>query len=96
MTALLALAGMDPAVAAERLEHSDGGAPFLKTYRHLYEGEKRTQAQRRGDFVRSVMDTDWTGDPHDAEERHSHGDSRSGQYWDRTSDPSRVKRVLSR
>jgi hypothetical protein len=25
---LMALAGMDPAVAAERLEHSDGGALF--------------------------------------------------------------------
>ena len=43
---LMALAGMDPAVAAERLEHSDGGALFHRTYRHLYEGEKRTQARR--------------------------------------------------
>jgi hypothetical protein len=29
---LMALAGMDPAAAAERLEHSDGGALFHKTY----------------------------------------------------------------
>ena len=42
---LMALAGIDPAAAAERLEHSDGGALFHKTYRHLYEGEKRTQAR---------------------------------------------------
>jgi integrase len=42
---LMAHAGMDAAVAAERLEHSDGGALFHKTYRHLYEGEKRTQAE---------------------------------------------------
>ena len=41
---LMALAGMDPAVACERLGHSDGGALFLQTYRHLYEGEKREQA----------------------------------------------------
>ena len=43
---LMALAGMDPAAAAERLEHSDGGALFHKTYRHLYEGEKREQANK--------------------------------------------------
>jgi hypothetical protein len=24
--------------------HSDGGAPFLRTYRHLYDGERRAQA----------------------------------------------------
>lgn len=36
---LMARAGMDPAVAARRLGHSDGGALFLKTYRHLYESE---------------------------------------------------------
>lgn len=56
---LMALAGMDPAVAAERLEHSDGGALFHKTYRHLYEGEKRNQAQaargaRRGGVGRRM------------------------------------------
>ena len=32
---LMALAGLDPAVACERLAHTDGGALFLKTYRHL-------------------------------------------------------------
>jgi hypothetical protein len=37
---------MDAAVAAERMEHSDGGALFLRTYRHLYEEEKRSQAGR--------------------------------------------------
>lgn len=40
---LMALAGMDPAVASERLGHTDGGALFLRLYRHLYEGEKRAQ-----------------------------------------------------
>jgi integrase len=43
---LMALAGFDPAAAAERLEHNDGGALFLRTYRHLYEGEKRANANR--------------------------------------------------
>jgi integrase len=38
---LMASFGMDPASAAERLGHTDGGALFLRTYRHLYEGEKR-------------------------------------------------------
>jgi integrase len=48
---LMALAGMDPANAAERLGHTDGGALFLRTYRHLYELEKRQQADRLGEFV---------------------------------------------
>jgi hypothetical protein len=43
---LTALAGLDPAVACERLGHSGGGALFLRTYRHLYEGEKRVEAAR--------------------------------------------------
>lgn len=43
---LMALAGMDPAVASERLGHTDGGALFLRLYRHLYEGEKRAQVRK--------------------------------------------------
>ena len=42
----MAVAGLDPALASERMGHRDGGALFLRTYRHLYEGEKRTQATR--------------------------------------------------
>jgi hypothetical protein len=52
----MALAGMDPPVAAERLEHSDGGALFSKTYRHLYEGEKREQAKRLQALVIAALD----------------------------------------
>ena len=88
---LMALAGMDPAVAAERLEHSDGGALFLKTYRHLYPGEKRTQAQRLDDFIRSAMDAESTKDPHGAEKRRNHEDPENGRYWARTSDPQLVE-----
>lgn len=32
---LMALAGLDPAVASKRMGHTDGGALFLRTYRHL-------------------------------------------------------------
>jgi hypothetical protein len=32
---LMAVAGMDPAVASERMGHRDGEALFLRTYRHL-------------------------------------------------------------
>src|SRR5207237_4309474 len=59
---LMALAGMDPAAAAERLEHSDGGALFHKTYRHLYEGEKREQAKRLEALVRAELDEGGTMD----------------------------------
>ena len=52
--------GMDPASAAERLGHTDGGALFLRTYRHLYEGEKRAQAERFGAHVQALLDEEWT------------------------------------
>ena len=49
---LMALFGMDAATAAERLGHTDGGALFLRTYRHLYEGERRRQALAFGRVCR--------------------------------------------
>jgi integrase len=64
---LMASFGMDPASAAERLGHTDGGALFLRTYRHLYEGEKRAQAERFGAQVQAALDEKRTGSPADAE-----------------------------
>lgn len=52
---LMALAEIDPAVAAERIGHSDGGALFLRKYRHLYESEKRSQALRLESMVRAHL-----------------------------------------
>jgi integrase len=68
---LMALGGMEPPVAAERLGHTDGGALFLRTYRHLYEDERRGHAKRFGEFVKGQlepvtdpqMDKRWTGAP---------------------------------
>jgi integrase len=57
---LMASFGVDPASAAERLGHTDGGALFLRRYRHLYEGEKRAQAARFGARVQAVLDEEWT------------------------------------
>jgi integrase len=57
---LKALAGLDPAVASECMGHTDGGALFLRTYRHLYEGEKRVQAARLEALVRSSLDNSGT------------------------------------
>ena len=54
------LAGMDPAVAAERFEHSDGGALAHKTYRHLYEGEKREQAKNLEALVLAALGEEGT------------------------------------
>ncbi len=93
---LMALAGMDPAVAAERLEHSDGGALFHKTYRHLYEGEKREQAKRLEALVMAELDKERTTAGGGSDSRLNAGDSGSGRTWDRTRDLSRVKRALSR
>ena len=93
---LMALAGLDPAVACERLGHSDGGALFLRTYRHLYEGEKRVQAARLDAMVRASLDTAWTGTNREGEEGFTEAVSEDGRTWDRTRDLSRVKRALSR
>ena len=93
---LMALAGMDPAVAAERLEHSDGGALFHKTYRHLYEGEKREQARRLEALVLAELDEEGTAASEGSDSRLTDSDSVSGRTWDRTRDLSRVKRALSR
>ena len=93
---LMALAGIDSAAAAERLGHTDGGALFHKTYRHLYENEKRVQADKLGSFVRMSLDKTWTDDPEEGEKRLNQAVSEDGRTWDRTRDLSRVKRALSR
>ncbi len=87
---------MDPAAAAERLGHSDGGALFLRRYRHLYEAEKRLQARRLESFVREHLDASWTDDSEELEEALSEAVAESGRTWDRTRDLPRVKRALSR
>jgi integrase len=92
---LMALAGIDAAVAAERLEHSDGGALFHKTYRHLYEGEKRTQANRLQTLVQDALDEEGTTAALEAQNPRASGGSVSGRYWARTSDPQLVELVLS-
>ena len=92
----MALAGYDPAVAAERMGHTDGGALFLRTYRHLYEGEKRTQAARLGAQVRAALDEEWTDGDGEGRDGLNDADSESGRTWDRTRDLPRVKRALSR
>lgn len=64
----LALAGMDPAAAAETAGHTDGGALFLRKYRHLYDGEKRTQAPcgwRR--WFGAQLDSSWSDNKSEAD-----------------------------
>jgi integrase len=57
---LMAVAGMEPPVAAERMGHTDGGALFLHTYRHLYEG--RSAFTRSG--FRRTSSRAWTRKGH--------------------------------
>jgi integrase len=82
---LMASAGMDPAVAAERASHTDGGALFLRKYRHLYESEKRTQAFRLEALVRASLDESWTEDGSKADSPLNHAADDDGRGWDRTS-----------
>jgi integrase len=93
---LMALAGMDPAVAAERASHSDGGALFLRKYRHLYEEEKRSQALRPEALVRSHLDASRTDDEGEVVPPLNQAEDNDGRTWDRTRDLPRVKRALSR
>jgi integrase len=93
---LMALAGMDPPHAAERMEHSDGGALFLRTYRHLYEAEKREQADKLNALIRRHLDSTWTDREAEEEIPLNQADTGDGRSWDRTSDLPRVKRALSR
>jgi len=93
---LMAVAGLDPAVASERMGHKDGGALFLRTYRHLYEGEKRVQAARLEAHVRASLDKEGTSTPGNWSEWLNEAVSGDGRTWDRTRDLSRVKRALSR
>jgi integrase len=93
---LMALAGMDPAVAAERMGHSDGGALFLRTYRHLYESEKRSQALLLESLVRRHLDATWTDGGSEPDSPLNEAESDDGRTWDRTRDLPRVKRALSR
>jgi integrase len=93
---LMARFGMDPASAAERLGHTDGGALFLRLYRHLYEGERRRQAALFGARMQAALDEDWTTSDAEAAERLNQALEVSGRTWDRTRDLPRVKRALSR
>lgn len=81
----MARAGYDPAVAAEPMGHTDGGALFLRTYRHLYEGEQRIHADRLDAFVRASLDKERTSTPGNREEWLNEADSGMGAPWDRTS-----------
>ena len=92
---LMARAGYDPAAAAERLEHNDGGALFHSTYRHLYEGEKRSNAKRLEALIREELDEFDTEDGGEPPEGLNQADSENGRYWARTSDPQLVELVLS-
>jgi hypothetical protein len=87
---------MDAAVAAERASHTDGGALFLRKYRHLYESEKRVQARRLEAMIQAHLDGSWTDDDEPAALPLNEAEDEDGRGWDRTSDLPRVKRALSR
>ena len=76
---LMAVAGLDPAVASERMAHTDGGALFLSTYRHLYEGEKRVQAARLEAHVRASLDKEGPRTSGDGPERLNGAESGNGR-----------------
>jgi integrase len=93
---LMGLAQMDPAVASERAGQIDGGALFLRKYRHLYEAEKRTQVLRLETLVTSHLDASRTEGEDPPDSPVNQADEESGRTWDRTRDLPRVKRALSR
>jgi hypothetical protein len=81
---LMALAGLTPAAAAERLEQADGGAFYHRTYRHLYEEEKRTNASLLQELIEQELDENGTEDGEGDPEGRNQADSEDGRYWPRT------------
>jgi hypothetical protein len=81
---LMVSAGMDPAVAAERAGHTDGGALFLRTYRHLYEAEKRSQALRLEAKIASDLAAIGQRASPEAQNRLNEAGNGDGRYWART------------
>jgi hypothetical protein len=69
---------------------------FLRTYRHLYESKKRSQAQLLESLVRRHLDATWTSREEDPDSPLNEAESDDGRTWDRTRDLPRVKRALSR
>jgi hypothetical protein len=59
----MGLAGMDPTVIADRMNHTDGGPLHLKRYQHLYKGEQQSQGRRLDALVQSDLDQKRTRDP---------------------------------
>jgi hypothetical protein len=58
---------------------------FHKTYRHLYEDEKRNEARQLEPMVLAALDKDGTSDGEEDPERVNQADSEDGRYWARTS-----------
>ena len=81
---LMAVSGFDPAAASERLGQTDGGALFQKTYRHLYENERRANADRFASFVRESLDEDGTSGSDEDEKPLDQAVAADGRTWDRT------------
>jgi hypothetical protein len=65
------------------------------TYRHLYEGEKRTQANRLQALVQNALDEEGTSAALETQNPRASEGFVNGRYWARTSDPQLVDRVSS-
>jgi hypothetical protein len=79
-------------LGAHWLASETARALFLRTYRHLYEVEKRTQALRLESLVLSHLDGAWTQQPAGADIPRHDAEEKGGRTWDRTGDLPRVKR----
>ena len=71
----MALAGMDPAVAAERLKHATAVAVGL------VESAPREQARKLEALVRAELDEEGTADDREPREGLNQAVSEDGRYW---------------
>jgi hypothetical protein len=92
----MALAGIDPAVAAERAGHTGWRRAIPAQVSTSDEAEIRPQALRLEALVRAHLDTSRTEDLDEADSPLNEADADDGRTWDRTRDLPRVKRALSR
>ena len=89
----MASLGMDPPAAAERLGHTDGGALFLRLYRHLCEGERRRQAAELGARVQALLDEEWTEEKVESDSPLNEAAEDDGRTWHRTRELQRLNKL---
>jgi len=80
----MASLGMDPAAAAERLDHADGGALFPSHLSASVRERKTPACWSFGARVQALLDKEWTEDAEASDSGLNEAEEDDGRTWDRT------------